>query len=98
VNLATTVRDGSLTFTTWVLCPSSLIFTFSVTLSVNTARSVRNSVAMGGGACADDGSTFRMRMRTAINAAPAAAPSFLVMSFLLPSADRAPRWVPASGG
>src|SRR5512134_2398404 len=83
VYLATTVREGSRTLTTRFFLPSSLIFTLSLTSSVNTARAVRNSVAMGGGGvCAADGITFRTRTTPASSAAPTSAPAFLV--FTLP--------------
>ena len=39
-NTAVTVREGSLTFTTWVALSSSLALTWRSTLSVNSARSV----------------------------------------------------------
>src|ERR687897_3256676 len=77
VNLATTVRDGSSEFTTRVGPPSSLILTLRSTSSVNTARPVKNSVAMGGGgSCAPDGRTFPPIRRTATNAAANAATRF----------------------
>src|ERR671910_3309179 len=67
VILAVTVREGSLTFTTRVALPSSLILNLRSTSSVNTARPVNGSTAMGGGgSCAADGSTFAPIRRTAI--------------------------------
>src|SRR5918996_803855 len=86
VNLATSVREGSLAFTTLVSPPSSLTLILRSTSSVKTARPVKNSVAMGGGGCcAADGSTFAPISATAMNAIANAAARFLVMS-ITPSA------------
>src|SRR5215216_5353437 len=55
----TTVRDGSLTSTTRVDPPFSLILTFKLMSSTKTERGVSGSAAMGGGgSCAADGSTY----------------------------------------
>src|SRR5512132_1165347 len=88
VNLATTVREGSSAFTTCVW-PPALSLIIRSTSSVNTARLVKNSVAMGGGgSCAAEGSPPQVIRPAAVRTAANTATRLLLMVGLPSLSDR----------